>query len=88
MTTRSSHDENLRQLIAAIQRGDLPRVQAIVQQQSGTGVFPPRLSLLQSVDEMGRRAEDVASSLADSSDVHRQIVDYLSRERLRMEYFE
>ena len=88
MTTRSIHDENLRQLIAAIQRGDLPRVEAIVQQQSGTGVFPARLSLLQSVDEMGRRAEDVASSLADSSDAHRQIVDYLRRERLRMEYFE
>lgn len=75
-------------MIAAIQRGDLPRVEAIVQQQSGTGVFPARLSLLHSVDEMGRRAEDVASSLADSSDAHRQIVDYLRRERLRMEYFE
>lgn len=88
MTTPSRHDENLRQLIAAIQRGDLPRVQAIVEQQSGTGVFPARLSLLQCLDEMGRRAEDVASSLADRSDDHRQIVTYLSRERLRMEYFE
>lgn len=88
MTTLSSHDENLRELIAAIQRGDLPRVQAIVQQQGGTGVFPARLSLLQSNDEMGRRAEDVASSLADSSDDHHHIVEYLSRERLRMEYFE
>ena len=68
--------------------GDINRVHEMANSLRGTGTFPPRLNLLTVKNEKGQTVVDVALSLADDSPAHKAIYEFLSRQRLQMEYFE
>ncbi len=88
MVTERPQDPIQKALFDAVQVGDSVRVQSIVESVQGTGIFPPRLNLLEGTNSFGQRAEDLAKTLAQGSPMHQKIADYLSGQRLHMEYFE
>ncbi len=75
-------------LFRAIELGEFERVKALVESVKGTGIFPPRLTLLSDTNAAGQRPEDFAEQLAHRDPKYRLIAEYLSSQRLHMEYFE
>jgi len=70
-------------LFRAAEAGDLERVKEIIFSFRGTGMFPPRLSLIATEDVLGLTAADVAEQNG-----HEEIAQLLRSEQGRMEFFE
>ncbi len=70
-------------LFHAAEAGDLERVKEIIFSFRGTGMFPPRLSLIAKEDVLGLTAADVAEQNG-----HEEIAQLLRSEQGRMEFFE
>jgi ankyrin repeat protein len=70
-------------LFHAAESGDLERVKEIIFSFRGTGMFPPRLSLIARKDVLGLTAADVAEKNG-----HEEIARLLRSEQGRMEFFE
>jgi ankyrin repeat protein len=70
-------------LFQAAEAGDLERVKEIIFSFRGTGMFPPRLSLIAQEDVLGLTAADVAEQNG-----HEEIEQLLRSEQGRMEFFE
>ena len=88
MPQSSGLDSTQQALFEQVVAGNEERVRAIVESHRGTGIFPPRLSLLTVKNASGHTAEDVAGSLAPGSMAHKAIHEFLRGQRLHMEYFE
>lgn len=88
MVSGAHFHPDLERLIRVVQCGDLALVRGEVERWKGTGLCPPRLSLLEARDAQGRRAEDVAEEMAKSDSKWLEIVSYLRGQRLHMDYFE
>ena len=70
-------------LFYAAERGDLKEVRRIIFSLAGTGLSCQRLSLIGIMDSSGLTASDVAEQAG-----HKDIVDLLCSEQMRMEFFE
>ena len=70
-------------LFRAAEAGDLARVKEIIFSFRGTGLFPPRLSVIAQEDVLGLTAADVAEENG-----HEEIAQLLRSEQGRMEFFE
>lgn len=67
----------------AAQRGDLDAAWGILRSVAGTGIFPPRKSLLEVRDHHGMTAADLAARAG-----HIEVAETLNHEWVRMELFE
>jgi hypothetical protein len=83
-----SLDLRAQEFFRLVTDGNLAGVRAMAQSLAGTGIFPARLGLLGTRNANGQLPEEVAKALAANSPAHQAIHEYLSAERLRMEYFE
>ena len=70
-------------LFYAAERGDIAQVRRIIFSLAGTGLYPQRLSLMETKDSSGLTAADVAEQAG-----HKEIADLLRGEQGRMEFFE
>lgn len=70
-------------LFRAAEAGDLERVKEIIFSFRGTGLFPPRLSVIAQEDVLGLTAADLAEQNG-----HEEIASLLRSEQGRMEFFE
>ena len=70
-------------LFYAAEKGREEEVREMIFSLRGTGVFPPRLSLIARQDHEGLTAADVAEQNG-----HQEIARLLRAEQGRMEYFE
>ncbi len=67
----------------AAARGDLDAAWGIMSTLAGTGIFPPRKSLLEIRDNAGMTAAEVAAERG-----HAEVAEALNHEWARMELFE
>lgn len=67
----------------AAERGDLDAAWGMMRTLAGTGVFPPRKSLLEIRDNAGMTAAEVAAEAG-----HTELAEVLKHEWVRMELFE
>jgi hypothetical protein len=72
-------DQGRTPLFDAAQNGNKPAVGAILRSERGTGLFPPRLALIQITDKNGLCAADVAEQAG-----HLEIAERLRAEESRM----
>ena len=70
-------------LFYAAEHGHMEEVRRIIFSFGGTGLFPPRLSVITTKDHAGLTAADVAEQNG-----HEEIADLLRSEEVRMEYYE
>ena len=70
-------------LFYAAENGRMEEVRRIIFSFGGTGLFPPRLSVITTKDHAGLTAADVAEQNG-----HEEIADLLRSEEVRMEYYE
>ncbi len=70
-------------LFYAAENGRMEEVREILFSFGGTGLFPPRLSVITTRDHAGLTAADVAEQKG-----HEEIASLLRSEEVRMEYYE